>query len=87
MHGFLSMLLVLIFPLLVLALSAAVLVRRSLKRSRLPRRSTLTDEMIQRIIHDGTLALDDDEPLDSGRIREEEERFWRGATWDEPEPF
>ena len=45
-------------------------------------RVRLTDQDILTILREGTLAVDEDEPLDLDLVREAEERFW-SETWDE----
>ncbi|HSJ13966.1 MAG TPA: hypothetical protein VK939_06100 [Longimicrobiales bacterium] len=52
-------------------------------RQRAYRQGGLSDEHIRRILERGTVELD--EPLDLSHIRDEEDRFWEEATWDEPE--
>lgn len=45
------------------------------------------DAVLERILTDGVVTTDEDEPLDLQEIEEEEERFW-SESWDEPdEPF
>lgn len=58
-------------------------------RGRLRRRlvrsvPVVDDRAVTRILETGTLASDEDEPLDQAEIDEEERRFW-SETWDEPE--
>jgi len=56
---------------------------RSRLRSRLSRPAIeLDDEAIGRILEEGVLTTDEDEPLDLKHIRQEEETFWE-ETWDE----
>ena len=71
----------------VLAAVAGLLHRRSIRR--LTRRSDprISDRMIRDIEVHGTLEWEPDEPLDTRRISQEEERFWKDAAWDEPEPL
>ena len=74
----------LIFPLgLVLLLVAAGLALRSRRREAFGPRTLLDDDAINRIIEDGRLFVDEDEPLDLDEIEDEEERFW-SESWDEP---
>lgn len=47
------------------------------------RQRGLSDEHIRRILERGSVELD--EPLDLSHIRDEEDRFWEEATWDEPD--
>ena len=44
------------------------------------------DEALRTILETGVLAADDDEPLDTGEIDDEEGRFWN-ESWDEPEEW
>lgn len=77
-------LLTLVFPLsLVVLLVAAGMALRSRRREAFQRRSVVDDHAIDRIIEDGELWVEDDEPLDLDEIDEEEERFW-SESWDEP---
>ena len=46
----------------------------------------VTDEVLRRILEEGAVSPDDDEPLDEDRIREAEDRFW-DEEWDRPEEF
>jgi len=46
----------------------------------------VTDEVMRRILEEGHLDPDEDEPLDEDRIREAEDRFW-DEEWDRPEEF
>jgi hypothetical protein len=46
----------------------------------------VTDEVMRRILEEGDVSPDDDEPLDEDRIREAEDRFW-DEEWDRPEEF
>ena len=74
----------LVFPLaLVALLVAAGLALRSRRREALGARPVLDDAAIHRIIEDGEIWVDDDEPLDLQEIDDEEERFW-SESWDEP---
>ena len=41
------------------------------------------DDVIDKIISEGAVFVDEDEPLDLGEIDDEEERFW-SESWDEP---
>lgn len=41
------------------------------------------DAVIDRIIEDGEIWVDEDEPLDLEEVEEEEDRFW-SESWDEP---
>jgi len=72
--------------LVVLMVVAAVALRMRLRRRLAARRLTVDDDAIREIIHEGTLATDEDEPLDLREIDEEERRFW-SEQWDEPEEW
>lgn len=70
-------------------LAAVVLIgglaaRRRTRRTVEGDRPVVTDEVMRRIVEEGSLAPDEDEPLDEDRIREEEDRFW-SEEWDRPE--
>jgi hypothetical protein len=47
----------------------------------------LTDDLIRRIEEEGSLELEEDEPLDLAQIDEEEARFWEEERWDEADPI
>lgn len=68
----------------ILAAVAWFSVRSRLRRSLRSRSVEVDDEAITRILEDGVLATDEDDPLDLEHIRQEEENFWE-KTWDEPE--
>ncbi len=68
----------------ILAAVAWFSVRSRLRRSLRSRSVEVDDEAIARILEDGVLATDEDDPLDLEHIRQEEENFWE-KTWDEPE--
>ncbi len=61
----------------------AVVVRLLRSRARAGRGS-VTDEMVSQIEHQGTLRVEEREPLDIEDVRAEEDSFW-SETWDEPE--
>lgn len=44
------------------------------------------DDAVRRIIREGRLETDEDEPLDLDEVEEEERRFWN-ENWDEPEAW
>lgn len=64
-----------------LVIVAAVLYVRRLREMRSPQ--IITDELIEHIELYGTAEVDD--PLDLDEIAVEEERFWDGEPWEEPE--
>jgi hypothetical protein len=49
-----------------------------------PRIPPVDDQAVETILSMGTLAVEDDEPLDIEEIDDEERRFW-SESWDEPE--
>jgi len=52
-------------------------------RLRIQRRTTsVTDEDVRRIVEEGSVWLEDAEPLDLEAIDEEERRFWEEESWD-----
>jgi len=44
------------------------------------------DEALRRILEEGTLGTDEDEPLDLDEAARAEEEFW-AESWDEPEEY
>ena len=69
------------FTLLVVAAGVTLLVRRRKAWGKVP---VVDDDAIERIIAQGELYVDEDEPLDLETIDDEEERFW-SESWDEPQ--
>jgi hypothetical protein len=67
-----------------LAVTSGVLMRRRRRRRWKRPAPTVDDEAIRKIMDQGTLETDEEEPLDLGAIEEEERRFW-SENWDEPE--
>lgn len=67
-----------------LAIAAGVSLRARRAEVLRPGAPVLDDASIQRIIEEGALWIDDDEPLDLDEIDDEEERFW-SESWDEPQ--
>jgi len=61
----------------------AVVVRLLRSRARTGA-SSMTDDMVYQIEHQGTLRVEEREPLDIDDVRAEEDSFW-SETWDEPE--
>ena len=70
----------------ILAAVAWYSVRFRLRRSLRTQRVEGDEEAIAKILEDGVLATDEDDPLDLEHIRREEESFWE-ESWDEPEEF
>lgn len=68
----------LVFPILAVAVLRRLRDRMD-QRTRGPR---LDDDAVERIVSEGRIWLEDDEPLDADAIREEEDRFWREARWE-----
>jgi hypothetical protein len=68
------------FALLVMAAGVTLHVRRRDAYARVP---VVDDAAIDRIIEEGEVWVDDDEPLDLDAIDDEEDRFW-SESWDEP---
>ena len=68
------------FALLVVAAGVTLHVKRREAWARAP---VLDDATIDRIIEEGEIYVDDDDPLDIEAIDDEEERFW-SERWDEP---
>ena len=68
----------------VLAAVAWYSVRSRLRRSLRRQTVEVDDEAIARILDEGVLTTDEDDPLDLKHIQQEEENFW-DRTWDEAE--
>lgn len=45
------------------------------------------DDAVYRIVEEGRLVTDEDEPLDLDEIEEEERRFWEEEGWDQADPW
>lgn len=45
------------------------------------------DDMLRRILKEGVVRTDEDEPLDLDEIHEEERRFWEEEEWDEADEW
>ncbi len=69
-----------------LAVVVGWLGRRRLRRHIGADRPRLGDDDVRRILREGRLEIELDEPLDPEEIEREEERFW-SETWDEPEEY
>jgi len=48
-----------------------------------PRRPVVDDDAVRRIVEEGRLATNEDEPLDMDEIRQRERDFWNEERWDE----
>lgn len=69
-----------------LLVASGVAFRRRL-RERIGRSGPRVDDAaVREILQHGHLSFETDEPLDPGRIEEEERRFW-AESWDEPEEW
>lgn len=75
------------FGLGLLLVAAGVRLRARLRRRSDPWGPTVDDEALRRIVEEGRLVTDEDEPLDLREIREEERRFWEEERWDEADEF
>jgi hypothetical protein len=65
-------------------LTVVAVVVRLLRSQARDGRGSVTDDMVRQIEHQGTLRVEDREPLDIEDVRAEEDSFW-SETWDEPE--
>jgi hypothetical protein len=70
--------------LLVIVAGVRALARARLRQGRLS--PSVDDDAVRRIIDEGVLASEEDEPLDLDGIEEEERRFW-GETWEDAEEW
>ncbi len=76
----------LLYLLLVLVLAGGLLRLRQRRRWR-ARTPEVDDEALHRILTEGRLEVEEDEPLDPDLIEEEERRFWEEERWDGAEEF
>lgn len=67
----------------VLAIAAGVSLRARRREAFGPDTPVVDDALIDRIIEDGEVWVDEDEPLDLEEVEDEEDRFW-SESWDEP---
>lgn len=65
---------------------AAARYRRRLDRRRSAGAPSVDDAAIRRIVDEGRIEADDDEPLDLDEIERQEAEFWN-ESWDEPEEY
>ncbi|MEZ4415746.1 MAG: hypothetical protein R3E10_08320 [Gemmatimonadota bacterium] len=72
-------------PLLFLVLLAVAAMRRRQRHG--AARPGLDADHIRRIVEDGVLSYEPDEPLDEAEIAEAEEEFWEDERWDEAEEW
>lgn len=70
----------------ILLLVAGMRMRRESRRRYEQQGPEVDDEAMRRIVEDGVLVTEEDEPLDLDEIQREERRFWE-ETWDEAEEF
>ena len=68
----------------VLAFAAGVSLRVRLRDEIHSSSPVVDDDAVRAILDTGSLATDEDEPLQAREIDEEERRFW-SENWDEPE--
>lgn len=68
----------------VVVVLAGVLSRRRVRRTVEGDQPVVSDEVLRRILEEGALESEEEEPLDEESIREAEDRFW-DESWDEPE--
>ena len=50
-----------------------------------PRSPVVDDDAMRRIVEEGRLTTDEDDPLDMDEIRRRERDFWAEERWDEAE--
>ena len=74
------------FALWLTVLTVLAVVVRLLRAQARPTRGGVTDDMVRQIEHQGTLRVEDHEPIDIKDVRAEEDAFW-SETWDEPEEY
>lgn len=75
-----------------LLLGALLLVAWLTARARLHHLSSqpgpaVDDDAIRRIMEEGTLTTEEDEPLDIDEVSREEQAFWDEERWDEADEF
>ncbi len=67
----------------------AIIVFAFVQRRRLLRRriepQVLDDDAVEQIIHEGSLEVEEHEPLDLDEIAKAEEEFWQREGWDSAE--
>ncbi|MBT8487667.1 MAG: hypothetical protein HKN72_02150 [Gemmatimonadetes bacterium] len=67
----------------ILAMAAGVSLGARRRESFGARTPVVDDDLIRKIIEDGEIYVEEDEPLDLDEVDDEEERFW-SESWDEP---
>ena len=67
-------------------LTVVAVVVRFLRSQSQASRDSVTDDMVRQIERQGTLRVEDHEPIDMNDVRAEEDAFW-SETWDEPEEY
>jgi hypothetical protein len=78
--GFVSLFLVLAGVVVI----AGALARQRVRRTVEGKRPVVSDEVLRRILEEGAVSPEEEEPLDEDAARDAEDRFW-DETWDEPE--
>lgn len=63
---------------------AGVLARKKVRQTMEGERPVVSDEVLRRILEEGSVVPEEEEPLDEDAAREAEDRFW-DETWDEPD--
>lgn len=72
----------------VLVVAAGLRLRKRLAKGSGPTVGPLIDdEAVGRIVEEGVLEDDDEEPLDHDEIGDEERRFWEEEEWDDAEEW
>lgn len=75
------------FALALLLVIAGVRLRTRMRRRERRSEPRVDDEAVRRIVEEGALRTDEDEPLDLDGIAEQERRFWEEEQWDEADEF
>ena len=75
------------FALALLLVAAGVRLRARMRRRYGRSGPLVDDDAVRRIVEDGVLTTDEDEPLDLEEIEAEERRFWDEEEWDEAEEW
>lgn len=82
MHNLTALLIWIFLAVLLLAYG----LRRAWVQRHRGRRPIVDDDAIERILAQGILVTDDDEPLDEEEIARAEAEFWE-ESWDEPDEY
>ncbi len=70
----------------IVALTVGLLNRWRIRRVRAGHEPVVTDELLRRVLEEGSVEVESDEPLDEEQIRRAEDEFW-SSEWDEAEPW